>query len=167
MQLIHRIKLIALGLLSILAVSLWLSNSALPSSQNLYNLKRLQEKLFLAIQTKPDKKVNFYLILLDKRLDELKSLEENREFPYLLPASLRYSTTAGLITELTTDAQLTDSVPAIEKKFRLHQQIIDSLYSTYQHDENNEGRFIQDDYNYLAIYLQQLSDEFKTRDQDR
>lgn len=159
MNLIGKIKLVLIGGLLMLAVSLPLSDTAVPSSTNLYNLKRLQEKIFMAVRLNPEEKVKYNLFLLDKRLSELAYLVENRQFDYILTSSLRYSTTAGQATELIISHEVTALVGPAKEKFVAHQKVIQALYNSYPHDENDKGKFIQDDYNYLNIYLDKLSDK--------
>lgn len=153
-----KIKLFITGSMLTLAVSLILSGSTTPNHKNLYGLKRFQEKLFMTVKSKPEDRVNFYLILLDERLSELKFLVENRYFDYILTSSLRYSTTAGLLTRVIIDHQLSDLAPVIQQKFEEHQRIIKILDDSYPKDENEEWKFVQDDFNYLAIYSRQLTD---------
>ncbi|KKQ37371.1 MAG: hypothetical protein US55_C0033G0009 [Candidatus Levybacteria bacterium GW2011_GWC2_37_7] len=160
MSLVGKTKLIISGGLLLLAVSIFLSDSALPSSVELYGLKRLQEKIFMGIKTNPDDKVNYYNLLLDKRLSELVVVVENRQANLILTSSLRYSTTAGLMTEVIKTHRLADAAVATQEKFKEHQKIIRKLDDSYPKDENEEWKFIQDDYNYLAIYSQQLTDTF-------
>jgi len=152
-----RIQLILSGLLTVLAIALLLSNKAFPNSSNLYNLKRLQEKSFLALRTTPQAKVEYYNSLLDERLNELTFLVDNRHSSYLLTSSLRYSTTAGRLTELISSYKLTESVDPARNKFLKHQETIQNLIDSYPTNENNGGKFIQDSYNYLSIYLDMLS----------
>lgn len=160
MNLINKIKLIISGGLLILAVSLLLSDRALPSSPELYSLKRLQEKAFMVFKTNPRDKANYYNLLLDKRLNELIAIIESRQSNLILSSSLRYSTTAGLMTEIIKANRLANAVTATQEKFKEHQKIIRKLDDSYPKDENEEWKFIQDDYNYLAIYSQQLTDTF-------
>ena len=160
MSLISKIKL---GLISgtlLLTVGILLSDQALPSSVELYSLKRLQEKIFMVVKTDPQDKVNYYNLLLDKRLEEILAIIQNRDFSLVLSSSLRYSTTAGLMTELIKSGHLTvASVTALEK-FKKHQIIFKNLDDAYPKDEGQEWKYIQDDYNYLGIYSQQLKDAF-------
>lgn len=153
-----RVKLLITAGLLILAFSILLSDRAIPNSENLYDLKRLQEKIFMAVKTNPRDKKDYYDILLDKRLKELVAIVENGQYDYVLTSSLRYSTTAGRLTELIIDHQIKDSISATQNKFREHQETIKKLASSYPSDENERGKFIQDDFNYLEIYLSQLAD---------
>lgn len=143
--------------LSALIIAMIFSDSAQPSSVELYALKRLQEKFFMAIRISPRDKVDYYNILLDKRLEELKTVIKNRESNLILTSSLRYSTTAGLMTEIIKSNRLIDVINATQEKFKKHQEVLKKLDDTYPKDEGEEWKFIQDDYNYLSIYLQQLT----------
>ncbi len=143
------------------------SDKAQPSSVELYALKRLQEKFFMAIKTNPRDKIDYYNILLDKRLEELKAIIKNRESNLILSSSLRYSTTAGLMTEIIRSNLLTDVVSPTKEKFKKHQEILKNLDDSYPKDEGEEWKFIQDDYNYLSIYSQQLTDVFGNKIKDK
>jgi len=160
MNLISKIKLFAIGGLLLLAIALLLSDRALPSSPELYSLKRLQEKIFMIVKTNPRDKVNYCNLLLDKRLNELIAVVGNNQSELILTSSLRYSTTAGLMTEIIKAHHLTDASTIAQEKFKEHQKMIRKLDDSYPKDENEEWKFIQDDYNYLAIYSQQLTDAF-------
>ena len=160
MNLISKIKLFAIGGLLLLAIALLLSDRALPSSPELYSLKRLQEKIFMIVKTNPRDKVNYYNLLLDKRLNELIAVVGNNQSELILTSSLRYSTTAGLMTEIIKAHHLTDASTIAQEKFKENKKMIRKLDDSYPKDENEEWKFIQDDYNYLAIYSQQLTDAF-------
>lgn len=139
-------------------ISLLLSQSANPNDQPFFGLKRLQEKTFLKLKPDARNKVDYLSSLLDIRLLELKNLVKNKQYDYLLSSSLRYSTFAGQITELVTANNLTDKVDAIKNQFLNHQKLLDALYVAYpKNTENLEYKYIQDDFNYLGIYLDQLS----------
>lgn len=156
MSTIGKIKLLTTSGLLVLAVGLFTSGSALPGS-TFYDLKRLQEKIFVAVKTNPVDRGNYYSLLLDVRLNELKAVVENRQFDYLRSSSLRYSTTAGLLTELIISRQVGELVPGIQNKFLNHQRIFQKLFDSYPFEANDFGKFIQDDYNYLEIYSNQLN----------
>ena len=64
------------------------------------------------------------------------------------------------MTEIIGANHLADAAAATQEKFKEHQKIIRKLDDSYPKDENEEWKFIQDDYNYLAIYSQQLTDTF-------
>jgi hypothetical protein len=157
---IIKIKLGLIGGLLLLIVALIFSDKALPSSPELYNLKRLQEKIFMLVKTSPQDKVNYYNLLLDKRLEEILAIIQNRDFNLILSSSLRYSTTAGLMTDLIKSNHLTDASSLVLEKFKKHQIIFKNLDDAYPKDEGQEWKYIQDDYNYLSIYSQQLKDAF-------
>lgn len=160
MSSVTKTKLVLISGILLLTVGLLYSDSALPSSVEFYSLKRLQEKIFMIAKNNPRDKVNYYSLLLDKRLQEIQAVIENRDFNLILSSSLRYSTTAGLMTNLIVTGNLSDLyVPTVEK-FKKHQIIFKSLDDNYPKDEGQEWKFIQDDYNYLSIYLQQLVDQF-------
>jgi hypothetical protein len=157
MRTLTKIKLIIIGVISILTISILFADQALPNNVELYIVKRFQEKVFMAVKKSPVDKINYYNLLLDKRLDELVSLVKNKEYDYLYPASLRYSTTAGLLTQTIKTENSKELIYLTKNKFMDHQQKIQNLYNSCLSQEDDRCKYVQDSYNYLAIYLDQLS----------
>ncbi|MBU1000341.1 hypothetical protein KKE78_03030 [Patescibacteria group bacterium] len=150
-----------LGLIVILALfvaSLLLSLKATPDMQPFFALKRVQENLFLEFKSDPEKKVDYMSNILNSRLEELQSVVKNENYDHVLKASLRYSTLAGRITEIVVDNNLTDKIDRVKDQFLSHQKLLDALYVAYPKNipDNEEHKYIQDDYNYLNLYLDQL-----------
>lgn len=75
----YRLKLLALGGAVMGVVAVWLSQSAMPNSPELYDLRRLQEKIFLALAIDAPAKAGYWQTLLDNRLKELEYVVQNRE----------------------------------------------------------------------------------------
>jgi len=158
MSLKMKMKLGLLGGLMALAVSLFVSGNAMPDSADLFRLKRLQEKVFMKMKINSEDKVEYYSFLLNKRLNELKYLVEERQYAYILSSSLRYSTTAGLMTEVITANDMDNVIVPTIKMFKEHQLVFSQLVETYPFKDSGEWKFLQDDYNYLEIYLGFLSE---------
>jgi|SRR3989344_7869276 len=143
------------GLLIVLGSSiilLLLSPQANPDFPELYKVKRLQEKIFFTIQLSPSRKADYYLTLLSIRSQEIENLVKNRSYGYILSSSLRYSATAGMLTELIKQNNLSEHIAPTLKTFKTHQKLFESLVSGYPTEENESWKFIQDDFNYLTIY---------------
>lgn len=157
MNTLTKVKLALILLLSILTVSLLYSDKIQPNNVELYTIKRLQEKVFLSIKNNPADKIDYYNQLLDKRLEEFIYLVNNKDYDYFYTASLRYATTAGLMVEMIKSSDLKSAVKPILSKFKDHQIIVQKIYDSYPHAENDRGKFIQDIYNYLDIYIAKLS----------
>lgn len=151
---------IQLGLIIVLAVivlSLLLSLNATPDMLPFFALKRIQENVFLKTKSTPRDKVDYMSSILESRLQELKNQVENRSYGYILPSASRYSTLAGQITDLIVDNNLADQVEDIRNQFLLHRKILDEIYVIYpKNTDNVEYKYIQDDYNYLKLYLDKL-----------
>ena len=96
--------------------------------------------------------------MLDIRLKELQDVVNNKKYDYVLPAASRYSTLAGQITDLVIANNLTDKINSIGNQFLNHQKILDDLYEIYPKNipDNVEWKYIQDDFNYLGLYLDKL-----------
>lgn len=154
-----RVQLILIILLVLLAGSLLLSQKANPDQQLLFGLKRVQEKAFLKLKSTPGDKVDYMSNLLNSRLQEMQNIFNNKSYGYILPSSSRYSTLAGQITDLVIANNLTDKVEGIKNQFLSHQKILDVLYVAYPKNipDNAEWKYIQDDFNYLGLYLDKLS----------
>lgn len=151
-----RLKISLISILFLGLVSLLLSQNATPQSQLFFGLKRIQEKKFLILKSSPLEKAKYQSQLLDRRLYDLQQLVKNKNYTYILNASLRYSTTAGELTQLIKDNKLVDLTKRTQEKFNQHLRLLENLYDSYPKDVNGEYKFIQDDINYLKIYLTQL-----------
>ena len=135
----------------------------MPISDNLFKLKRAQEKTLMLIKRDPSSKVSYYHILLDKRLKEIIFLIIDRRFNKLVFPSQRYATTAGELTEIIISNNLSEMATPTRKIFTKHQNKIQEILDSYPREINDEWKFIQDDFNYLEIYKNQLSEAFKAK----
>lgn len=153
-----RIQLGLIIILVIFVISLLLSLKANPDMPPFFALKRLQEKTFLNFKSNAGDRVDYMSSLLESRLSELQNVVNNKSYDYVLSSSLRYSASAGQITELIIADNLTDKVDAIKNQFLNHQKLLDALYVVYPKDipDNVEWKYIQDDFNYLGLYLDKL-----------
>lgn len=151
------LKKILIVILAVVVVLLLLSNQATPDSP-IFGVKRLQEKAFLSISQSPEKKVDYYFSLLDKRLEEIDYLVKNNKSDLLWSASLRYSTTAGEVSKLIADNNLTSLASKAITKFKSHQSIFKSLGDNFPNRFNTEDwKYLQDGSNYLDQYITILS----------
>lgn len=144
--------------LVLFALALIFSQNANPDFPPLFSLKRIQEKAYLSLKNKPEDRVDYLSSLLNKRLAELDSQIRRQSYDYILPSSLRYSALAGQITDLVIANNLTDKVDSIKKMFLDHQKVLHNLDIIYPKNTDNwEWKYIQDDINYLKLYLDKLS----------
>lgn len=152
-----RIQLGAIIILSILAIALLLSQNANPDFGPFWSLKRVQEKIYLKFKNYPQDKIDYMSGLLNVRLNEMNHLVNSKSYGYVLPTSLRYSTLAGQITDLIIANNLKDKIPAITAQFIDHQAVLYDLYVIYpKNSDNVEYKYIEDDINYLRLYLDKL-----------
>lgn len=152
-----KIQLGAIIILCLLVISLVLSQRANPDAPLMFNLKRIQEKIFLKLKSSPEKQVDYMSNILESRLQELANEVNSKNYGFVLPAASRYSTLAGQITDLVVGNNLTNKVAAIRSQFLEHQKILNDLYVIYpKNTDNVEYKYIQDDYNYLSLYLDKL-----------
>lgn len=150
------------GLIIILvgfALSLILSQKTAPNVPPLFSLKRVQEKVFLKLKSNPQERVDYMVFLLNNRLYELDAVVKAKNYNYVLSSASRYSTLAGQITDLVIANNLKDKVPFLKQTFENHQKVLNDLYVFYPKNipNNVEWKYIQDDVNYLKIYLDKLS----------
>lgn len=156
----YRIQLgLIIGLI-IIVISLILSQNANPDLGPFWSLKRAQEKIYLNFRNSPQDKIDYMSGLLNVRLNEMNHLVNSKSYGYVLSASSRYSTLAGQITDLIIANNLKDRVPAITAQFIEHQAVLYDIYVIYPKNipDNEDWKFIQDDINYLKIYLDKLSE---------
>ncbi len=152
---LKKILIIVLGLV---AAALLLSNQANPDSP-LFGVKRAQEKIFLTISSSPDKKAKYYSSLLDKRFEEINFLVKSKKTNLLWSASLRYSATAGELSKLIIDNNLTSYVPKTIEKFKFHQVVFKNLDDDNFPNRlaNENWKYLQDASHYLDQYIIKLS----------
>ncbi|MBI2597149.1 hypothetical protein HYW41_03270 [Candidatus Daviesbacteria bacterium] len=148
----------AIFILAVLVLSLILSQTASPDSQLFWGLKRIQEKVYLKLKSNPNEKLDYMRFLLDRRLQELKSQVERQSYGYILPSALRYSTLAGQITDIIIVNNMKDQVASIINQFKDHQKALYEIYVIYpKNTDNLEYKYIEDDINYLKLYLDKLT----------
>lgn len=154
-----RIQLGSIIILVVLALSLALSLKANPDMPPFFALKRVQEKIFLKFKSNVGNRLDYMSRLLDTRLVELQNIVMNKNYDFVLRSSLRYSSLAGEITDLIEVNNLTDQAEGIKKQFLNHQKLLTELYVAYPKNipDNVEWKYIQDDFNYLTLYLDKLA----------
>lgn len=153
----YRIQLGSIIILAVFAISLLFSQTANPDNPPLFALKRVQEKVYLKLKSDPVDKVDYMGSMLESRLSELQNQVNNQSYGYILPSALRYSTLAGQITDLIVVNHLTEKAEETKKQFLNHQKALDVIYVIYpKNTENVEYKYIQDDFNYLKLYLDKL-----------
>lgn len=157
-KILTRAEIVLIAILALAAFSLILTRYVNPDFVPLFNLKRLQEKVFLNTKPSPESKVEYMTFLLNVRLDEIKYILSRKKYDYLLSTSLRYSTLAGETTELIIANNLKDQAEPLKNQFLYHKQILHDLYVSYpKNTDNVEYKYLEDDINYLDIYLNKLS----------
>ncbi len=155
---ITQIKLRAIIVLVVLAVSLILSQTANPDFPPLFSLKRIQEKVFLKLKTTPSERVDYMSNLLNVRLQELQNVFNHKNYGYILPSANRYFSLAGQITELAVANKLVDKITPLKQQFLNHKKVLNDIYVAYpKNTDNVEYKYIQDDINYLDLYLDKLA----------
>ena len=124
----------------------------------LYKVKRLQEKTYFNLKSDPAAKADYLSQLLDKRLVELENMVDYIKYQFLLSSSLRYSTTAGELTDLIKYNNLDHKMLPLQVKFMSHKVRLQNLLDIYPKDiqGNVAYKYLIDDINYLDLYLAKL-----------
>ncbi len=152
------IQLAAIAILILLILGLIISRSASPDFYPFYGLKRTQEKVFLSLKFDNESKIDYMSYLLDNRLSELDGVVKEKNYDYVLPAASRYSSLAGEITNILLENSLKDKSEQTKQTFIKHQKILNDLYIMYpKNTDNVEYKYIEDDINYLKLYLEKLA----------
>lgn len=153
-----KIQLGLIAFLVILVLSLILSQTANPDFPPLFALKRIQEKVFLSLKSNPQDRLDYMRILLNTRLEELNNQVKRQSYSHILPSASRYSTLAGEITDSIIANNMKDQVAPTQDQFTQHKKVLNDIYVIYPKNTDNwEWKYIQDDINYLGIYLDQLA----------
>ena len=143
--------------LVIFVVALVASQNADPDFTPLFGLKRVQEKIFLNFKSTPEQQADYKRSLLNIRLAELGSQVKRQSYGYILPSALRYSSLAGEITETIVANNMKDQATYTVDQFTQHQKVLQEIYVIYpKNTDNEEYKYIEDDVNYLKIYLDKL-----------
>ena len=154
---VRQAKLLLIAALSITAILLVTSRNTTPLSPTSFQIKRLQEKFFMKLKQSPQEKLEYYTFLLNERLNDLSVVAKDDDSSYILTTSLRYSTTAGQMTNLIKDNGLKNQIPNVLTLFQNHRESISTLVELYPKDFSEDWKFLQDDINYLNIYSSILS----------
>lgn len=150
------VTVVFVGLMS--TVFLYYSQGATPIS-SLYNIKRLKENAELLLKSTPEEKAEYYSRLLGIRLKELELITPNtKEHQLILPAALRYSTTAGEYTRVIKENNLKAYAYKARNQFKEHTKVLKRLIASYPRENTDDqgSQFIIDDINYLIIYEKEL-----------
>lgn len=126
-----------------------------PSQGYQYLMKRLKEKMNLMFNFSTEGKIIYYKELLRVRLAELKYVVDNKSITDIETTSQRYSATVGEITDLVISYDMNNHKQEIRDLLINHLTIIDILKGTYD-DTTAEWRFVENDSNYLKIYISKL-----------
>ncbi len=81
------------------AILLFLSHNAMPNS-GMYSFKRINEKIMSATKRNPDDKIDYQISLLSERMKEIDFIYHSKSRHLLLSTSMRYSSTAGTLTQM-------------------------------------------------------------------
>lgn len=155
---IKKIQLILIFVLAFFGLSLILSQNANPDATLIFGLKRIQEKTFLSFKSEPVSRLDYMSNMLENRLEELSNSVKNKKYDYVLPAASRYSSLAGQMTDLIIANNLSDKIDPVKNQFSAHAKVLHEIYVIYpKNTENVEYKYIEDDINYLKIYLDKLS----------
>lgn len=153
-----KIQLSLIAVLILIAASLILSQTATPDFPPLFSLKRIQEKAFMSLKSNPKERLNDMRSLLNTRLDELDKQVKAQSYSQILSSASRYSTLAGEITDFIITNNLEDQVPSTMEQFINHKKVLREIYVIYpKNTDNVEYKYIEDDINYLDIYIDKLA----------
>lgn len=123
----------------------------MPNS-GLYSFKRIGEKIVSIAKTTPQEKIDYQISLLNERMKEIDFIYHSKSRYLLLSTTMRYSSTAGKMTELIAASNLSDQkrrVSAIFRKDKLQLAKLEVEYKGF------EKKFIAD-----AIFsLEQYQDK--------
>lgn len=123
-----------------------------------YFVKRLKEKIkLLSLFTNPTAKADYDLVLVNKRLAELKYVVDKKDADKIEVSSQRYSSTVGDLTNvLTSNNNLKEQKEKVKDELSKHLPLIEKLRGAYDYP-TAEWRFMKQDADYLEIYLSKLS----------
>ncbi len=127
-----------------------------PDNSSSYKVKRLKEKVTLIFKFSAKAKSAHLSKLLAKRMDELTYIVENKKMFYFEKATLRYSATAGQLSEVIVAKSLKSEAGSAKEQMEAYIPQIEKLQENFSSD-SAEWRFLQDDINSLKIYIDKLT----------
>lgn len=126
-----------------------------PSDGVKYSFKRLSEKLKLFfLSLLPSAKTEYYETLMDRRLAELKYIIEKKQMHKFENTTIRYFTTAGLLTSEVKNAAK-EKKDKVRKLLESHLPVLEKLMTTFD-SSTAEWRFVKQDIDSLQIYIEAL-----------
>ena len=131
-------------------------NNAYPEATFKYSQKRLIEKITLKLHFNPQSKADYYLHLLEIRLDEVSHIVNENQLSYIESSTHRYAATAGNLIDIVISQKINIS-NQIKSVFTKHIEVLTILRDKYPSQDMAEWRLLQDDINYLKLYSQQIS----------
>lgn len=122
-----------------------------------YAVKRLQEKFFLQLYFLfPERKLDYYFELTERRLAELKFTIENKDMANFENTTTRYSSGIGEYVGFILNTGKTDeNKKKVEKLLLLHIPVLEKLRDVYD-STTAEWRFVEDDINFVKIHINSL-----------
>lgn len=117
-----------------------------------YSIKRLKEKVLLFVYSiSPSKKADYYNVLTNSRLAELKYVIDKKDADDFELATKRYFTTAGQYVEYLNKKNLNDKKGIALETLKQHEPILIKLRDTFD-PLSAQYRFVEDDINYIKQY---------------
>lgn len=135
-------------------IVLWLSLNAAVTSP-LFPLRRLDEQIILSTKRNPGDHAKYLLMLVNYRMGDLNLVIQQKQHSYFLPASLRFSSAAGKLTDYIKTHNAGQLTPEVRQTFSSDKKTLEKLTKEHQ-GSTQDWKFITDDINYLSIYLTQL-----------
>jgi len=128
-----------------------------PDARSKYLVKRFKEKVTLFFKFDLNSKLDYYQVLLDKRLAELAHIADNKNVAYIETTSSRYESTAGQLTQILIDNKSKEKFLEVKQKFTGHLLVLAKIQDNFL-SSTAEWRFIENDINSLKIYFRQIAD---------
>lgn len=117
-----------------------------------YGLKRFREKVSFFLKFSKDSKAKFLEKQVNMRLSELKYTINQKDMANFESATTRYFATVGQYTDFLKEKDVSYNKEEIVKNFDEHIAVIKELQKNFD-SATAEWRFLEDDINYIKIYL--------------
>lgn len=120
--------------IALFVLLLFLSRNAMPNS-GMYSFKRINEKLISITKLKPKDKIDYQILLLSERMREIDFIYHSKSRHLLLSTSMRYSSTAGKLTEMLVaenDSNIKKQVLWIFSKDRVKLKKLEMGYKWFE-----------------------------------
>lgn len=121
-----------------------------------YVIKRFKEKVAMFFSFTNSGKLNNLEKQAKTRLAELKLIVDDKQMGFFEKATQRYFTTAGQMTDFVVAKKMNNNKDEVMEILSSHLPVLMILRDKFPDNTKAEWRFLEDDVNYVKMYIEKL-----------